>query len=135
MQTISRDSLSAANAGQHTEIIDGPGTGDLSGRPPVERLAPGCYLIIDAGERQRVHHLTGPVTRIGRGVSSDLRLDEHTVSTRHAIIAQRPTGVRLLDDRSTNGTYVNGRRTDQVDLVSGDVIVVGRVVLSFLEVS
>jgi hypothetical protein len=135
MPTLSFDSTSAV-AAQSTEILDGSNRSGLpAAQPPVERLAPGCYLIVDAGETPRVHALTQAVTRIGRGLAADLRLDEHTVSARHVIIARRPTGVRLLDDRSTNGTFVNGRRTDQADLVSGDVIVVGRVVLSYLEVS
>lgn len=136
MPTISPDPTRPVVDPRHTEILrDGPQPGSFSGRPPVERLPSGHYLLVDAGEQPRVHPLTEPVTRIGRGLAADLRLDEHTVSARHAIVAQRPTGIRLLDDRSTNGTYVNGRRVDQADLVSGDVIVLGRVVLSFLEVA
>jgi pSer/pThr/pTyr-binding forkhead associated (FHA) protein len=40
----------------------------------------------------------------------------------------------VLDDRSSNGTFVNGRRVQQADLSDGDVIVVGRVVLRYLEI-
>jgi len=32
---------------------------------------------------------------------------------RHAIIAHRPDGVRMLDDRSANGTFVNDRPSTQ----------------------
>jgi pSer/pThr/pTyr-binding forkhead associated (FHA) protein len=46
----------------------------------------------------------------------------------------RPSGARILDDRSSNGTFVNGRRVQQADLSSGDVLVIGRVVLRYLEV-
>ena len=71
---------------------------------------------------------------IGRGLSADLRLDENSVSRRHAMLVPRPTGARLLDDRSSNGTFVNGRRIVQADLHNGDVLVLGRVVLRYLEV-
>jgi len=55
------------------------------------------------------------------------------VSRRHAILVPRPGGARILDDRSANGTFVNGRRIQQADLCDGDVIVVGRVVLRYLD--
>ena len=70
---------------------------------------------------------------VGRGLAAELRLDESSVSRRHAIIVPRPAGARILDDRSANGTFVNGRRVQQADLRDGDVIVLGRVVLRFLE--
>jgi len=71
--------------------------------------------------------------RIGRGLSAELHLDDASVSRRHAILVPRPTGARILDDRSSNGTFVNGRRVQQADLQNGDVIVIGRVVLRYLE--
>jgi pSer/pThr/pTyr-binding forkhead associated (FHA) protein len=73
------------------------------------------------------------VMHIGRGLSADLHLDEKSVSRRHAMLVHRPTGPRLLDDRSSNGTFVNGRRIVQADLHNGDVLVLGRVVLRYLE--
>jgi pSer/pThr/pTyr-binding forkhead associated (FHA) protein len=73
------------------------------------------------------------VTHVGRGLSADLHLDEGSVSRRHAILVRRSSGARILDDRSANGTFVNGRRVTQADLHSGDVIVLGRVVLRYLE--
>ena len=94
---------------------------------------PGRYLEVQgAGETLLVP--VGPdVIHIGRGLSADLHLDEGSVSRRHAILVQRGSGARILDDRSANGTHVNGRRVTQADLDSGDVIVLGRVVLRYLE--
>jgi predicted component of type VI protein secretion system len=43
--------------------------------------------------------------------------------------------VRLLDDRSSNGTFVNGRQVAEVELHDGDVIRVGPVELRYLELS
>ena len=75
--------------------------------------------------------LTADVTHIGRGMTADIRLDDHTVSARHAIIVARGERLRILDDRSTNGTVVNGRRVDEAELRDGDVVVLGRVVLTY----
>ena len=99
---------------------------------------PGRYILIEGPERSVVIPIGESAVHIGRGLSADLHLDEKTVSRRHAILVSNPArpsrGPRLLDDRSSNGTYVNGRRVQQADLSSGDVIVIGRVVLHYLEV-
>ena len=60
--------------------------------------------------------------------------DEKSVSRRHAMLVDSPSGPRLLDDRSSNGTFVNGQPIVQADLSNGDVILLGRVVLRYLEI-
>ena len=91
----------------------------------VEIQGPAQSLLIPLG-KDAIH--------IGRGLAADLRLDESSVSRRHAILVPRPAGARILDDRSSNGTFVNGRRVQQADLRNGDVLVIGRVVLRYLEI-
>ena len=58
--------------------------------------------------RIRLLPLNRPITHIGRGLIADVRLEDPHVSRRHAIVALRGEGVRVLDDRSTTGTFVNG---------------------------
>lgn len=94
---------------------------------------PGRYLEVQGAGRTLLLPVGSDVIHIGRGLSADLRLDESSVSRRHAILVPRVSGARVLDDRSANGTFVNGRRVQQADLSDGDVIVVGRVVLRYLE--
>ena len=89
---------------------------------------------VQGSERALLIRLEDGVLHIGRGLSAGLRLDENSVSRRHAILVPRPRGARILDDRSSNGTLVNGRRVQQADLRDGDVIVLGRVELRYLEV-
>ena len=98
------------------------------------RAGPGRYLEVQGSERALLIRLEDGVLHIGRGLSAGLRLDENSVSRRHAILVPRPRGARILDDRSSNGTLVNGRRVQQADLRDGDVIVLGRVELRYLEV-
>jgi pSer/pThr/pTyr-binding forkhead associated (FHA) protein len=95
---------------------------------------PGRYLEVQGAGRTLLIPIVSDVIHIGRGLSADLRLDESSVSRRHAILVPRVSGARVLDDRSSNGTFVNGRRVQQADLSDGDVIVVGRVVLRYLEI-
>jgi pSer/pThr/pTyr-binding forkhead associated (FHA) protein len=101
---------------------------------PARPVDPGRYLEVQGPQETLLIPLGPGVTHIGRGLAADLRLDEGSVSRRHAILVQRSsTCVRILDDRSSNGTFVNGRRVVQADLHSGDVLVLGRVVLRYLE--
>ena len=71
-------------------------------------------------------------TRIGRSMAADLRFDDATVSRRHALVVNQAEGVRVLDDRSLNGVYVNGRRVEWSPLADGDEVTIGRHTLFFM---
>ena len=98
-----------------------------------ERPEPGRYVQVEDGAEQRLLRLGTGITHIGRGWGAEIRLDDQAVSRRHAILVNRPGGLRILDDRSANGTYVNGRRIAEATLADGDVVVIGAVVLSYRE--
>jgi len=100
----------------------------------AELSAPGEYLVYEDGDDLRTVELSREWTRIGRSLAADLRFDDPTVSRRHALIVRHPDGVRLLDDRSLNGVFVNGARIDGRLLEDGDEIIVGRYRLSFMRV-
>src|SRR3954462_2304863 len=94
---------------------------------------PGQYVAwVDAGG-VRVAPLEREWTRIGRSLAADVRFDDPTGSRRHALIVRQADGVRVLDDRSLNGVFVNGERVEWRVLSDGDEIVVGRYRLHFLE--
>ncbi len=101
---------------------------------PVSPGDPGRYIEVEGPDRTLLIPLGKDALHIGRGISAELHLDESSVSRRHAILVPRATGARILDDRSSNGTFVNGRRVFQADLHNGDVIVLGRVMLRYLEI-
>jgi pSer/pThr/pTyr-binding forkhead associated (FHA) protein len=95
---------------------------------------PGDYLVYEESDELHRVALTREWTRIGRSLAADVRFDDPTVSRRHALIVHHPDGVRLLDDRSLNGVFVNGDRIDGRVLKDGDEILVGRYRLSFLHI-
>jgi predicted nucleic acid-binding Zn-ribbon protein len=100
----------------------------------AEIEAPGQYLVYQDGEEKVVHELTREWTRIGRSLAADVRFDDPTVSRRHALVVRQPDGVRVLDDRSLNGVFVNSERIEWHPLQDGDELVVGRHRLMFVEV-
>ncbi len=95
---------------------------------------PGRYVEVQGVDRVLTIPLGSEPMRVGRGLGAELRLDDNSVSRRHAIIVPRGAGTRILDDRSSNGTIVNGRRVQQSELRNGDVIAIGRVLLRYIEV-
>ncbi|MBA2636713.1 MAG: FHA domain-containing protein [Solirubrobacterales bacterium] len=95
---------------------------------------PGQYLVFDDRNARRTIALQREWTRVGRSLAADVRFDDPTVSRRHALIVRQPDGVRVLDDRSLNGVFVNGERVEWRTLRDGDEIVVGRYHLQFLDV-
>ena len=101
-------------------------------RAGIER--PGRYLALeDSEERVSVVRLRDGWNRIGRSAAADIRIDDPTVSRRHALIVCEPLGVRVLDDRSLNGLFLNGAPTEWCGLTDGDEIAIGRYRLFFID--
>jgi hypothetical protein len=98
----------------------------------VPRLPPGAYLAIEDGGDISVIPLEGDIVRLGRAFSADLRLENATVSRRHAILSREDGRWVLLDDRSANGTWVDGERVTRAVLRDGARLRLGTVAMSFL---
>lgn len=101
---------------------------------PVAAAPAGRYLGVERGDGTLLLPLSRPITHIGRGLIADVRLEDPHVSRRHAILALRGEGARILDDRSANGTFVNGGRVTVAHLSDGDVLRFGRAVVRYVEV-
>ena len=102
----------------------------------VELVEPGQYLAYrtDGDGDVVAFALQREWTRIGRSLAADIRFDDPTVSRRHALIVRQPDGLRVLDDRSLNGVFVNGERVEWSTLADGDEVVIGRHHLHFIDV-
>lgn len=95
---------------------------------------PGRYLACLDEEEIRTFPIEPGWTRIGRSVAADVRLDDPSVSRRHALIVSEPgESLRVLDDRSLNGVLVNGQTVEWGGLEDGDELLIGRYRLVVLE--
>lgn len=81
----------------------------------------------------RMQWLEAGTCTIGRGVTCNIVLDFPGVSRSHAMLQPGPGGGYLIADlRSTNGTYLNGLRLEQVaPLRDGDKIELGTIALTY----
>ena len=80
-------------------------------------------------EGRRVDLRAGEVT-IGRSRGCGVVLRDPSVSRGHALLSVTGGRVTLQDLRSSNGTYVNGRRIDaETPLAEGDRVVIGETAL------
>jgi hypothetical protein len=86
-----------------------------------------CLAMNAAGSEPEVFQIEHGWTRIGRSPTADLRIDDPSVSRRHALIVAEPgKPLRVLDDRSLNGVFVNGDAVEWAPLRDGDRLTVGR---------
>ncbi|HVJ18958.1 MAG TPA: FHA domain-containing protein [Polyangiaceae bacterium] len=89
-------------------------------------------VVIRSGELKSPATITFDAPRIviGRGDGCEVRLPDPSVSHRHASIRQRGTDYVVIDEGSTNGTFVGPvRLSPQAPRVvrSGDLVRIGRI--------
>ncbi len=100
----------------------------LGSRVPASSASPGTsdwLLIVNDGHNERRVPLTGETFTIGRSAGCDLVLHDPNISLRHAHIERHGSTLTVVDDRSTNGTFLNGDRITSAALLPGGVLTVG----------
>ena len=94
----------------------------------------GRYLVCEDADEIEVFELDQGWNRIGRSATADVRLDDPTVSRRHALLVWEPDEpLRVLDDRSLNGLQLNGELVEWGTMRDGDELAIGRYRLFLLE--
>jgi len=86
----------------------------------------GSQLAFNDGDAVVLVPLSGGMVRIGRSPIAEVRLDDPTVSRRHAWIDVNEGKLQIYDDRSLNGVFVNGHCVEDAPLNDGDVVTIGR---------
>jgi diguanylate cyclase (GGDEF)-like protein len=78
------------------------------------------------------YHLGDKPLVAGRGSDCDIRINDHSVSRRHARIQPEAEGYSAVDLQSTNGTYVNDVPISVCKLNDGDYVRIGNCIYRFL---
>jgi len=80
--------------------------------------------------------LTGSEFVIGREQTEcDLVLSDHRISLKHATIETQARKFFVVDNNSSNGTYINGKKISRRQLKNGDRLGIGDQVFRFWKVS
>jgi diguanylate cyclase (GGDEF)-like protein len=132
--TVNRDARAETPSSVPDDNDDRPTRpGDLAVAPAAVRAVAENHALLtvltgaNAGE---VFTLNSDQVHLGRGKDADVRIDGVGISRRHARIVRTEDGRRILEDvGASNGVLVNGRRIDRTELVSGDRLQLGPVVV------
>lgn len=95
----------------------------------VENLPAGsAMLLVQRGPQAGSRFLLDKDSvSVGRHPSSDIFLDDISVSRRHAVFTRAGTGFVVSDLGSLNGTYINRDRIDgDITLQGGDEVQIGK---------
>lgn len=86
-----------------------------SGRTPLATLE----IVNEGPLKGTKFEIHSALTNVGRGAHNDVVLADESVSDSHAKIQKREGGWYIVDQESTNGTYVGGRRVQGEQRVEG----------------
>ena len=89
-------------------------------------------VVVSQVEGYRLFEIYKDKVVIGRGDDADLVLPNISVSRHHAQLVLEGSQATLQDLNSSNGTLVNGKKSEAVVLVSGDEITLGKFNLVYI---
>jgi diguanylate cyclase (GGDEF)-like protein len=111
-----------------TQVVQAP--------PPDQTPGNDCVVVIyaaEAGLLGKRYVLDKSPLRIGRGGDNHIVLDGDSVSRRHSHFERRSNGWFVVDDGSTNGTFLNEEQIKrEAGLSNGDRVKVGPTILKYL---
>jgi diguanylate cyclase (GGDEF)-like protein len=103
---------------------------------PSERptsSGPPCLVIISGDDMGRRYELGHTEVSIGRADNCTICVSTDQVSRKHATVQGILGKYYIVDNRSTNGTFVNEQKVERAKLMDGDQIRVGKTVLKYTE--
>ena len=89
------------------------------------------YLIVRELGAERTFPLGDEELSIGRSRQNPIQLETDQSSRKHCTVRRAGRGWRIVDERSSNGTFVNGLKIDEKELTDGDLIGIGGATITF----
>lgn len=89
-------------------------------------------LIVRKGKPRSWFTLLQALYNIGREESSDIVLEDPKVSRSHCQIRQDGSNWLLVDKKSQNGIFINGRKMTERILCEGDIVRIGTYELIYI---
>ena len=103
---------------------------------PTPPAAPvGAIYIRGGGLVGHIFLLDRTVITVGRGIESDIVIEDTSISRCHVQFSRQPNGDYIQDLTSRNGTRVNDELlTHPRPLKTGDIITIGNIVLEYIPI-
>lgn len=109
-----------------TRTGSGERTKPVPPTPPETDETKRPYLVIIGGANiGQIHKLDGTPAIIGRSRDADITIADDGISREHIEVVGGHARVTVRDLGSTNGTFCNGRKVNEVVLDDGDRISIG----------
>jgi len=86
----------------------------------------GWIVPINGPQQFQTFKLFAGVTKVGNAQGAHIVINDGFMSGDHAHLVMSPNGFTLIDNGSTNGTFVNERRVQRHELIDNDVIKFGK---------
>jgi general secretion pathway protein A len=112
--------------------LDSSATPFLPGMEGKERSI-GRVIVATEGRTTQELSLRNGRVIIGRTTDNDLQIDSRFISRHHCQIIVTPHGCVIEDLNSTNGIYVHGKRVRRHNLNDGDVVMIGKHELIYVD--
>jgi len=114
-------------------MIERTATRLLDAGAPIIRQSGGGRLLVVKGPDRGESIAVGTVAfTLGSGAGCDVPLSDPTISRRHLGVEPAPEGVLARDLGSTNGSFVQGARFNELTLGFGTEITIGKTVLKYV---
>jgi hypothetical protein len=130
---VSHDEQTALGAPHRPQMV-APLAGTPTLRAPTSPISSDIvahFVLQQPGGINRSFPLRFAEATIGRALDNDIVLETSDVSRHHARLERAGSLLRIVDQHSTNGTRVNGRRVEGHLLREGDTVELGNTRLYF----
>jgi pSer/pThr/pTyr-binding forkhead associated (FHA) protein len=97
----------------------------------MESQQRGKLVTVKGEQKGESWFLNRSHTTLGRALDNDIVLLDIAASRKHAQVIRSESGFSLLDLRSANGIFINGRRITEEELYDGDELEIGETALRF----
>lgn len=108
-----------------SEVVSKPVTEETGAKLDMSAFPVEASLILIEGDLDENEFILAENTSIGRSPSNDIVLKETKVSRQHAAINFRDGHYVMVDLKSSNGVFINGKRVDEATLKDGDELEIG----------
>ena len=132
---------SGAQPTVHRPVAGPPQSAPMPSAPPPVQVGPANVQASGGGAPRatvvsrllRAANTPAPtgVVTIGRADENDILVADVLASRLHATLIPSPAGVEIQDERSSNGTFVNGVRITRAFLSEGDTVTIGNIDLVY----